>query len=63
MGVDPQGPTDLSALDLINPAREGTVIANGRGTPAESVDTGDALDSVLERAMNERGPRLIEGML
>jgi thiamine pyrophosphate-dependent acetolactate synthase large subunit-like protein len=33
------------------------------GMPAERVDTVDALDSALERAMNERGPRLIEVML
>jgi acetolactate synthase-1/2/3 large subunit len=50
-------------LDLTNPAIEWTDIAKGMGMPAERVDTVDALDSALERAMNERGPRLIEVML
>jgi acetolactate synthase-1/2/3 large subunit len=63
VGVEQPGPTALSLLDLTNPAIEWTDIAKGMGMPAERVDTVDALDSALERAMNERGPRLIEVML
>jgi acetolactate synthase-1/2/3 large subunit len=63
VGVEHPGPTALSLLDLTNPAIEWTDIAKGMGMPAERVDTVDALDNALERAMNERGPRLIEVML
>lgn len=63
VGVETPGPTALSLLDLTNPAIEWTDIARGMGMAAERVDTVDALDSAVERAMQERGPRLIEVIL
>ena len=63
VGVEAPGPTALSLLDLTNPAIQWTDIAKGMGMAAERVDTVEALDEAVARAMNERGPRLIEVIL
>ena len=63
VGVEQPGPTALSLLDLTNPAIEWTDIAKGMGMAAERVDTVEALDDAVARAMTERGPRLIEVIL
>jgi acetolactate synthase-1/2/3 large subunit len=63
VGVEQPGPTALSLLDLTNPAIEWTDIAKGMGMAGERVDTVEALDGAVARAMSERGPRLIEVIL
>jgi len=63
VGVEQPGPTALSLLDLTNPAIQWTDIAKGMGMAAERVDTVDTLDDAVARAMDERGPRLIEVIL
>lgn len=63
VGVAEPGPTALSLLDLTNPAIRWTDIAQGMGMSAERVDTVEALDAAFSRAMNQRGPHLIEVIL
>lgn len=63
VGVEQPGPAALSLLDLKNPAIQWTDIAKGMGMAAERVDTVEALDEAVARAMSERGPRLIEVIL
>lgn len=63
VGVEQPGPTALSLLDLKNPAIQWTDIAKGMGMAAERVETVEALDEAVARAMNERGPQLIEVIL
>ena len=63
VGVEKPGPTALSLLDLTNPEIKWVDIAIGMGMQAERVDTVEALDAAMAKAMTERGPRLIEVML
>ena len=63
VGVEKPGPTALSLLDLTNPEINWVDIAVGMGMQAERVDTVEALDAAMAKAMDETGPRLIEVML
>jgi acetolactate synthase-1/2/3 large subunit len=55
-----EGPKAKSQLDLSGPDLDFVHIAQGLGVPAERVETGEALTGALQRAVAERGPRLIE---
>jgi acetolactate synthase-1/2/3 large subunit len=63
VGVENPGPTALSLLDLSNPEINWCDIASGMGLPAERVTTVEALDAAFARAMENKGPQLIEVMV
>lgn len=63
VGVENPGPTALSLLDLTNPAISWVDIAVGMGMTAERVTTVAELDAATEKAMNSKGPHLIEVMV
>src|SRR4051794_24622271 len=54
------GPKAKSQLDLAGPDLDFVKLAAGLGVPAERVDSAEQLLASLERAVAERGPRLIE---
>ena len=54
------GPKAKSQLDLSGPGLDFVALATGLGVPAERVDSAGDLVKALERAVAERGPRLIE---
>ena len=60
VGARSAGPKAKEQLDLSGPDLDFVKIAEGLGVPAERVDTADALVASLDRAVAERGPRLIE---
>lgn len=63
VGVENPGEKALSLLDLSNPAIDWVSISEGMGVPAVKVTTAEELDAALEKAMSEKGPRLIEAII
>lgn len=63
VGVTNPGPKALSLLDLGNPPIQWVPIAEGMGVPAVRVDTTEAFHAELQKALSEKGPRLIEAMI
>lgn len=63
VGVTNPGPKALSLLDLGNPPIQWVPIAEGMGVPAVRVDTVEAFHAELQKALSEKGPRLIEAMI
>jgi len=53
----------LSMLDLSNPSLDWTSIARGMGMEADRATTAEEFHQLLEAAMNQRGPRLIEAII
>lgn len=53
----------LSMLDLSNPVIDWVSIARGMGMGAERATTCEAFHGLLEQAMGQRGPRLIEAII
>lgn len=53
----------LSMLDLSNPVIDWTSIARGMGMQADRANTCEEFHSLLQEAMAQRGPRLIEAMI
>lgn len=53
----------LSMLDLSNPSLDWTSIARGMGMQADRATSAEAFHQLLEAAMNQRGPRLIEAII
>lgn len=63
VGVTNPGPKALSLLDLGNPPIQWVSISEGMGVPAVRVDTAEAFHRELQKALSEKGPRLIEAMI
>ena len=62
-GVAQTGPVARSMLDLDNPFLNWVKIGEGFGVPAVAVDRAEALATELERALMDKGPRLIEAIM
>ena len=60
VGAESGGPKALDMLDLSRPDLDFVALANGMGVEAERATTADEFSAAFERAMNERGPRLID---
>ena len=57
------GPAARSLLDLSNPRMDWCALAKGFGVPAVRVDTAEAFDAALARAVAEPGPAFIEAVV
>ncbi len=60
VGVEHPGPTALSMLDLHDPTLDWLSLGAGLGVEASRAHTVEEFSDQFERAMRERGPRLIE---
>jgi acetolactate synthase I/II/III large subunit len=63
VGASEAGPKALSMLDLHNPELDWTKLASGMGVEASRVTSVEEFARQFARAMNDRGPRLIEVVL
>ena len=63
VGAQTMSKKTLDMLDLSNPDLDFVKISEGMGVPAAQATTAEAFNELLERFMNERGPRLIEALL
>ncbi len=61
-GVVEPGPNARAMTDLGNPHLDWVQLAGGFGVPGVCVETAEALDRELVRALGEPGPRLIEAV-
>ncbi len=61
-GIKEPGPNATALTDLSGPVLDWVKLAGGFGVPGVAVDTADALDRELARALAEPGPRLIEAI-
>jgi acetolactate synthase-1/2/3 large subunit len=57
------GPAASRLLDLSDPRIDWVAVASGLGLPAERVETAEAFDAAMARAMSEPGPRFIEAAM
>jgi len=57
------GPAASRLLDLGDPRIDWVSVARGLGVAAERVETAEAFDAAISRAMREPGPRLIEAAM
>ncbi|MBO9557091.1 MAG: acetolactate synthase large subunit, partial [Caulobacter sp.] len=57
------GPAASRLLDLGDPRIDWVSVANGLGVAAERVETAEAFDDAMSRAMKETGPRFIEAVM
>src|SRR5262245_35222385 len=62
-GVTQTGPIARSMLGLDHPFLDWVKISEGFGVPAVAVDSAEALERELERALTQKGPRLIEAII
>ena len=62
-GVAHTGPMARSMLRLDSPPLDWVKIGEGFGVPAVAVDSAEALARELERALMQKGPRLIEAIM
>jgi acetolactate synthase-1/2/3 large subunit len=62
-GVTQTGPFARSMLGLDHPSLNWVKIAEGFGVPAVAVETAEAFAAELERALMQKGPRLIEAII
>jgi len=62
-GIAEPGPKALALTDLTRPAIGWVELAKGFGVPGCQVQTADQFASALRRALNERGPSLIEAVI
>jgi acetolactate synthase-1/2/3 large subunit len=63
VGAQTMSPKTLEMLDLSNPDLDFVKMAEGMGVTAARATTADEFNGLLDRFMNERGPRLIEAIL
>ena len=63
VGAQTMNKKTLDMLDLSNPDLDFVKISEGMGVPAAQATTAEEFNELLERFMNERGPRLIEALL
>jgi acetolactate synthase-1/2/3 large subunit len=57
------GPAASRLLDLSDPKIDWAAVAGGLGVPAERVETAEAFDDAMSRAMREPGPHFIEAAM
>ena len=57
------GPAASRLLDLSDPRIDWIAVAGGLGLPAERVETAEAFDAAMARAMGTPGPRFIEAAM
>ena len=57
------GPTASRLLDLGDPKIDWVPLASGLGMPAERVETAEAFDLAMQRAMTTPGPHFIEAAM
>ena len=57
------GPAASRLLDLDNPRIDWVAVAGGLGMPAERVDTAEAFDAAMAKAMSTPGPHFIEATM
>ena len=62
-GVTHPGPVARSMTGLDNPHLDWVKIGEGFGVPSVAVDTAEALARELEKALTQKGPRLIEAIM
>jgi acetolactate synthase I/II/III large subunit len=62
-GAAHPGPIAQSMASLDRPYLDWVRIAEGFGVPAVAVDTAEGLARELEKALNQKGPRLIEAIM
>jgi acetolactate synthase-1/2/3 large subunit len=62
-GVPQAGPVARSMANLDDPYLDWVKIGEGFGVPSVAVDTAEALARELEKALTQRGPRLIEAIM
>jgi acetolactate synthase I/II/III large subunit len=62
-GVTLPGPVARSTLSLDHPFLNWVKIAEGFGVPAVTVESAEILAEELERALTQKGPRLIEAII
>ena len=62
-GVTQTGPVARSLLSLDHPFLNWVKIAEGFGVPAVAVESAEILGVELERALTQKGPRLIEAII
>ena len=62
-GVSEPGPVARSMANLDSPYLDWVKIGEGFGVPSVAVDTAEALAQALERALMQKGPRLIEAIM
>jgi acetolactate synthase-1/2/3 large subunit len=62
-GVTQTGLVARSMLGLDHPFLDWVKIGEGFGVPAVAVDSAEALERELERALTQKGPRLIEAII
>jgi acetolactate synthase-1/2/3 large subunit len=58
-----EGPKALDLLDLSRPNIDFVALAGGLGVPGERATTAEEFTAALERALADRGPRLVEAIL
>jgi acetolactate synthase-1/2/3 large subunit len=63
VGVRNAGPKALSMLSLDHPRLDWCALASGMGVPAERVTTVAEFRAAFARALDAKGPALIEAML
>lgn len=59
----PPGPASKALLSLDNPAIDWVKLSESQGVPGVRCTTGEELDAALARAMETRGPLLIEAVI
>jgi acetolactate synthase-1/2/3 large subunit len=57
------GPKASRLLDLGDPQIDWVALASGLGMPAERVETAEAFDAAMARAMTTPGPHFIEAAM
>jgi acetolactate synthase-1/2/3 large subunit len=62
-GINRRGPITRAMTSLDEPFLDWVRIAEGFGVPAVTVATAETLSQELERALSEKGPRLIEAVM
>jgi acetolactate synthase-1/2/3 large subunit len=62
-GVKEFGKQAQSLIGLTQPAIDWVSLAKGMGVPGARVETAEELANVVERALAEAGPQLIEAVI
>ena len=63
VGAEAPGPRAKRMLDLRDPDLDFVAISEGFGVPAARAETGEELSTLLQTALAQPGPRLIEAMI
>jgi acetolactate synthase-1/2/3 large subunit len=63
VGADAAGPKAKAQLDLSGPDIDFVAVARGLGVPAERASSAEEFTPMLERAIAEPGPHLLEAVV